>query len=132
MQIEIFTLCDSAHVYSGKAVISGSFNQVIAKKLPVKLNLTLSIRIAFDKEEVGDKEFDFCVNKPDGSLLMPQFKCEAKPSIPLDTVGPLTTIDLNMVLGSISFDQFGIYTISMKYEEKDYVLKFLVQEDPNT
>ena len=29
MQIEIFTICDSAQIYSGKAVITGAFNQLI-------------------------------------------------------------------------------------------------------
>ena len=128
MQVEIFTLCDSAHVYSGRAVVSGSFNQIIAKELPVKLNLTLSVRIAFDKNEAGDKVFYFCFRNPDGSLLIPDFKCEAKQMIPEEKLSPLTTFDLNIGLGAISFNQFGIYTVIMKLENKDFILKFLVQE----
>ncbi len=128
MQVEIFTLCDSAHVYAGKAVISGSFNQVIAKELPVKLNLTLYIRIAFEKDEAGDKIFYFCINNPDGTPLVNEFKCEAKQLVPKEELGPLTTFDLNFGLDAISFNQFGIYTVIMKFEKKEYVLKFLVQE----
>lgn len=34
MQIEIFTICDNAQVYAGKAVVMGAFNQLKAKKTP--------------------------------------------------------------------------------------------------
>lgn len=130
MQIEIFTICDSAQVYAGKAVISGAFNQITVKKLPVVLsNLTLAVRIAFEKEESGDKTFFFYLKNPDGSLLIPELKCEAKQNLPLEKQGPIITYDLNLVLGNIMFSQCGTYTVTMKLDGKDYLLKFFVQQE---
>ncbi len=129
MQIEIFTLCDSAHVYAGKAVISGSFNQIIAKKLPIRRDMTLAVRIAFDKEESGDKTFIFCIKNPDGSLLVPELKCETKQNLPIEKQTALTTYDLNVVLSNVVLGQVGIYSVTMKYADKEYVLKFFVQEE---
>lgn len=130
MQIEIFTICDSAQVYAGKAVITGSFNQITVKQLPVVLsNFTIAVRIAFEKEESGDKTFYFYLKNPDGSLLFPELKCEAKQNIPAEKRDPIITYDLNLVLGSVMFKQFGTYTVTMRLDDKDYMLKFFVQEE---
>ena len=130
MQIEIFTICDFAHVYAGKAVVSGSYNQLTVKALPVVVpNLTLAVRIAFEKEESGDKTFLFSLKNPDGTLLVPELKCEAKQNQPVQKQGAITTFDLNLAFGNVKFDQFGTYTVIMKFEGKDYVLKFFVQQE---
>lgn len=129
MQIEIFTICDSAQVYAGKAVIAGAFNQVVAKSLPVIMqNLTLAVRVAFEKSEVGDRTFYFQLKNPDGTLLIPDLRCETKQNIPLEKQGPLTTFDMNIVIGNVAFNQYGVYTVTMKFDDKKYTLKFFVQQ----
>jgi len=129
MQIEIFTICDSAQVYAGKAVIAGAFNQVIAKSLPVVMqNLTLAVRVAFDKNETGDRTFYFQLKNPDGTLLIPDLRCETIQNIPLEKQGPLTTFDMNIVLGNVVLNQYGVYTVTMKFDDKEYTLKFFVQQ----
>ena len=130
MQIEIFTICDSAHVYAGKAVISGSFNKIVAKKLPVVMsNLTLAVRVAFDSFESGDKTFYFTIKNPDGSVILPEFRCDTKFSP--EKHSPLMTIDISIILGSITFTQFGLYTVSMRYENRIFILKFFVEDGGN-
>lgn len=129
MQIEIFTICDSAQVYAGKAVIAGAFNQVVAKSLPVIMqNLTLAVRVAFEKSEAGDRTFYFQLKNPDGTLLIPDLRCETKQNIPLEKQGPLTTFDMNIVIGNVAFNQYGVYTVTMKFDDKEYTLKFFVQQ----
>ncbi len=130
MQIEIFTICDSAQVYSGKAVIAGAFNQLVAKQLPIQMpNLTLAVRVAFEKGEAGDKTFYFILNNPDGSPLIPELRFEAKQAQPIEKQGPLTTFDMNIVLGNVPLKQFGVYTVTMRVDGKDFLLKFFVQEE---
>lgn len=130
MQIEIFTICDSAQVYSGKAVVVGAFNQLIAKTLPVQIpNLTLAVRVTFEKGEAGDKTFYFFLNNPDGSQLIPELRFDAKQGVPLEKQDPLTTFDMNIVLGNVPLKQFGVYTVTMKVDGKESLLKFFVQED---
>lgn len=129
MQIEIFTICDSAQVYAGKSVIVGAFNQVKTQKLPVIMpNLTLALRVAFEKEENGDKTFYFKIKNPDGTLLVPELRCEAKQMIPTEKQDPLTTYDMNIVLGNIALNQYGGYVVSMRYEGTDHQFKFYVIE----
>lgn len=130
MQIEIFTICDSAQVYSGKAVVAGAFNQLVAKRLPIQIpNLTLAVRVAFEKEEAGDKTFYFILKNPDGTQLIPELRFDAKQTQPIEKQSPLTTFDMNIVLGNVPLNQFGVYTITMKFDEKAFLLKFIVQEE---
>lgn len=129
MQIEIFTICDNAQVYAGKAVVMGAFNQLKAKKLPVVVpNLTLAVRVSFEKEESGDKTFYFLINKPDGTPLVPELRCETKQLIHPDDQDQLITYDMNIVLGNVALNQYGCYTVTMRYEDKIFFLKFYVQE----
>lgn len=130
MQIEIFTVCDSAQVYAGKAVILGAFNQFKAKKLPAVVpNLTLAVRVALEKEDAGDKSFFFEIKNPDGTILVPELCCEAKQMIPQEQQGPLINYDMNIVLNNIPLCQFGAYVVTMRLDEKKYHLKFYVLED---
>lgn len=129
MQIEIFTICDNAQVYAGKAVVMGAFNQLNAKKLPVVVpNFTLAVRVSFEKEESGDKTFYFFINKPDGTSLIPELRCETKQLIQPDTQDQLITYDMNIVLGHVVLNQFGCYTVTMRFEDKTFLLKFYVRE----
>lgn len=128
MQIEIFTICDNAQVYAGKAVVMGAFNQVKAQKVPVVIpNLTLAVRVAFEKEEEGDKSFYFFIKNPDGTPLVPELRCDAK-QVPQQNTQDLTTYDMNIVLGNVVFNQYGCYTVTMRYLNKDFHLKFYVQK----
>jgi len=129
MQIEIFTICDYAQVYAGKAVVMGAFNQMKAQKLPVVVpNLTLAVRVSFEKEESGDKTFYFYIKNPDGTLLVPEFRCDTKQVAQPGAQDQLITFDMNIMLGNIALNQYGRYTITMRYDGKDYQLKFYVQE----
>ena len=129
MQIEIFTICDYSQVYAGKAVVMGAFNQVKAQKLPVVVpNLTLAVRVSFEKEESGNKTFFFYIQNPNGTLLVPELRCDTKQIVQPGSQDQLITYDMNIMLGNIVLNQYGGYTITMRYDGKDYQLKFFVQE----
>lgn len=127
MQIEIFTICDNAQVYAGKAVITGAFNRVVVNQLPYRINLTLAARVTFEQSEFGDKKFILKLQNPDGTNLVPDLKFDAKLNAPEGKMEMLSTLDLNLGLGNISFNQEGLYTVTMNIDDKDYVLKFLVK-----
>lgn len=127
MQIEIFTLCDNAQVYAGKAVVIGAFNQIKAQKLPVIMpSLTLAVRVVFEKSEAGGKTFYVEIKNPDGTLLIPELKCDTKQPEKNNEQDALITYDLNLVFGNIIFNQYGSYFVNMKYGDKLYQLKFYV------
>lgn len=129
MQIEIFTLCDNAQVYAGKAVVIGAFNQIKVQKLPVMIpSLTLAVRVSFDNTEAGDKTFFFDIKNPDGTPLVPELCCETKQKELLGKQDLLISYDMNIVFGNLSLNQYGGYKINMKHENKDYNMKFYVLE----
>lgn len=130
MQIEIFTICDAAQVYAGKAVVTGAFNQLTVAKLPVMLqNVTLAVRVAFEHQESGDKTFHFTINNPDGTLLVPELRCETKQFVEAGKMpGPLTTYDMNIVFGNLNLNQYGGYAVTMQYEGQKFTHKFYVIE----
>lgn len=130
MQIEIFTICDAAQVYAGKAVVTGAFNQLTVAKLPVTLQtMTLAVRVAFEKQESGNKTFYFSINNPDGTPLVHELRCETRQLIEAGkALSPLTTYDMNIVFGNLNLNQFGGYTVIMRFEGKKYEHKFYVVE----
>lgn len=129
MQIEIYTLCDNAQVYAGKAVVVGAFNQVKASKLPVIMpSLTLAVRIVFEKTEAGGKTFFIDIINPDGTLLVPELRCETKQPDKLDKHDALITYDMNIVFGNITLNQYGGYVVNLKHNNNVYQLKFYVIE----
>jgi len=129
MQIEIFTFCDSAQVYAGKAVISGAFNQIIVKQLPLCISMTLAVRIAFEQNELGNKKLKFCIFGPDGKPIMSDFNVEATPGASTGKRDLLTTLDLNIGLTNLIFTQTGVYTIQMSIDGEMHSTKFLVLQE---
>lgn len=130
MQIEIFTICDNVQVYAGKAVVVGAYNQLRTKQLPVVIpSLAMVLRVAFEKEEAGDKIFDFKFLNPDNSAMMPDLRCEAKINAPEGKTSLLTTLDMNMVFNNIKLEQFGLYSVVAIHEGSKYVFKFSVEEE---
>lgn len=128
MQVEVFTLCDSAQVYSGKAIIVGAFNQIIAPKLPIVMqSVTLAIRISFEAEESSDKSFHVGFFKPDGSVLIPELRFEAKQLSRSGMQEPLTTFDTNIMLGRLAFDRYGRYNIKLSVDKHELEFHFYVK-----
>ncbi len=57
MKVELFTICDSAVEYNGKAVIVGTFNEVSSPSYPVNMpNFNLVARLSYERDESPIKE----------------------------------------------------------------------------
>lgn len=71
MFIDIFTLCESAQEYSGKLVIVGTFNQIVADKFPFAYpELAIVARIGFNKEEKGIHDLELSMKKNDEEIYL--------------------------------------------------------------
>lgn len=129
MQIEIFTICDSVQVYGGKSVVCGAFNQLKVKSLPVSVpNLALALRISFESAEAGDKTFVFKFLNPDGTKCIDDLRCDAKMTNESGMISPLSTLDMNITFNNLQFEQFGIYSIVVGYENDIHTFKFSVEQ----
>lgn len=129
MQIEIFTICDSVHVYGGKSVVSGAFNQLKVKTVPVTVqNIALALRVSFESTEAGDKTFDFRFKNPDGTKCLDDIRCDAKISSVEGKYSPLSTLDMNIVFNNLKFEQFGVYSIEVINGDDVHTLKFSVEQ----
>lgn len=60
--------------------------------------------------------------------LVPELRCDTKQVPRQNTQDQLITYDMNIVLGNVVFNQYGCYTVTMKYLNKDFYLKFHVQK----
>ena len=128
--MKLFTTDKNSHAVVRKAVVTGAFNQLTVANLPVMLqNVTLAVRVAFEHHQSGDKTFTFTINNPDGTLLVPELRCETKQIVEAGKQpGPLTTYDMNIVFGNLTLNQYGGYTVTMQHEGQKYTHKFYVIE----
>lgn len=73
MKTEIFTLCDTAQEYMGKAVIVGTINELKSQTFPVSVpNMSLVVRLASDPEEIIHPEIKltaYNINNPDKKII---------------------------------------------------------------
>ena len=67
MDIQIATLCDFAADYNGKLVISGTFDTLVARAMPVvHPACALAMRICFTPEDVGRHKLSINIIDEDG------------------------------------------------------------------
>ena len=59
---------------------------------------------------------------------MTELRCEAKQIVPIEKQDPLTTYDMNIVLGNIALNQYGGYVVRMRDEGTAHQFKFYVIE----
>ena len=124
MQIEIFTLCDSAQVYAGKGVIMGALNQISVKSLPVQIPMiTLAVRISYEDTEVSDKTYKIEIINPDGTPFIPTIECGSQAQPPQSM---FWTVDFNLSFNNIQFTQAGKYTIRLHTDGQVFETRFAV------
>ena len=66
MDIQIFTLCDSAQEYNGKLVIVGAFNEITASSFPaVHPEMAIVVRTIIENEDKEGHDVEISAFKSD-------------------------------------------------------------------
>ena len=115
MDIQIATLCDFAADYNGKLVISGTFDTLAARALPVvHPACALALRMCFTPEDIGKHKLSINIINEDGESLDPKnmpIEPEFEVQLPKDV--PFLTRNIVMNLQGLRFAEDGLYSIDI-------------------
>lgn len=71
MNVDIFTLCDSAQDYNGKMIIVGTFNSFQLSSFPSPYpDISIAVRLRFDKDEIGKHTIEISIIKSDDNKYL--------------------------------------------------------------
>jgi hypothetical protein len=115
MDIQIATLCDFAADYNGKLVISGTFDTLAARALPVvHPSCALAMRFCFTQEDVGRHKLSINIINEDGESIAPSnMPIEPEFDVKLPDGVPFNTRNMVMNLQGLRFPEGGIYSIDI-------------------
>ena len=112
MKIELFAICDFAADYAGKLVVVGIFDSLNAHQVPVvHPNLSVAIKIRFEKIEEGEKKVRFSISNADGGTVLPPIEMPITAHVPEDL--PSATVNLVLNIGGIQFAHFGEHSVDL-------------------
>lgn len=115
MDIQIASLCDHAADFNGKLVLTGTFDTLAARALPVVHPMcALALRLCFTLEDAGRHKLSINIINEDGESLdpknmpiNPEFDVQLPPNV------PFLTRNLIMNLQGLRFPAAGIYSIDI-------------------
>jgi hypothetical protein len=115
MDIQIATLCDFAADYNGKLVISGTFDTLAARAVPVVHPMcALAMRFCFTPEDAGRHKLSINIINEDGESLDPNnMPIEPEFEVQLPKNVPFLTRNIVMNLQGLRFEEAGIYSIDI-------------------
>jgi hypothetical protein len=118
MDIQIATLCDFAADYNGKLVVSGTFDTLAARALPVvHPSCALAMRFCFTQEDVGRHKLSINIINEDGEALDPaNMPIEPEFEVKMPKEIPFNTRNMVMNLQGLRFTEDGIYSIDIGYD----------------
>lgn len=126
MQIEIFTICDSAQSYGNKLVIVGTFNQFISNSFPLTYMQTFSVvgRITYEDEELGLKEVLVTITNSEGKNIINPLPLSM--NIEKSSGGMGGSLNFNCIVNNITFEQPGLYYVNLATQEESRQIKLFV------
>lgn len=126
MDVQIFTLCDSAQEYNGKLVIVGAFNELTFDKFPaVYPELAVVVRTIIEDEKASDHDVELSAFKADtgNHAIIPPFKTS------LDTksnIGQTVYSNLILRMNNITIPEAGKYIIKFSIDKTIKEIPFMV------
>ena len=115
MDIQIATLCDFAADYNGKLVISGTFDTLVARAVPVvHPACALAMRICFTPEDAGRHKLSINIIDEDGESLDPNnMPIEPEFEVQFPKNVPFLTRNIVLNLQGLRFQKMGIFSIDI-------------------
>lgn len=118
MDIQIATLCDFAIDYNGKMVISGTFDALAAKSVPiVHPQCALAMRICLTPEDSGKHTLTINIIDEDGQPIDSK-KMPIKAEMPVQVPDNVSFVTRNLVLNfqGLKFPTPGIYSVDISVD----------------
>ena len=112
MEVQVATLCDSAHDYNGKLCVLGTFDTICATSVPVAHpQCAIALRICFKPGDEGDHDFAINFIDDDGKPKMPPLKSRVGVRLPPDAY--FLTRNLVINIQQLRFDSVGQFSIDV-------------------
>lgn len=115
MDIQIASLCDFAADYQGKLVVTGVFDTLAARAMPVvHPHCALALRFCFTPEDAGRHKLSIIIIDEDGNALDPKnMPIEPEFDVALPKNVPFLTRNLILNLQGLRFPTAGIYSVDI-------------------
>lgn len=120
MDIQIATLCDFAVDYNGKMVISGTFDALAAKALPiVHPQCALAMRICMTPEDSGSHTMTINIIDADGKPI-DEKKMPINADMPVQVPDNVAFVTRNLVLNfqGLTFPTAGVYSVDISLDKE--------------
>ena len=117
MNINIFTLCDSAQEYSGKMIIVGTFNTINVVSLPtVYPEFAIAAKISIDPKHQQDKNEHLVkvyIKKADSDVyFLPPLEHRIKANKTID----YSDLNLIMRFNGLPINEEGRYLVTLEFD----------------
>jgi len=130
MDVQAAVLCDAATDYGGKLNILGTFDTIVAPKLPAfHPQCSIAVRIVFSRIEEGAHKLRMNFVDEDGHSIMPGIDIPAEVRFPSDA----SILSRNFIVNiqQLKFDLPGLYSIDLQMDGKPQAsIPMLVKHTP--
>jgi len=133
MQLEIFTLCDTATDTEGKLNILGTFDQISVKTFPyVYRRIAVALRVRFEPIEEGKHPVRISFVNADGKPVIPPLNAE----FGVWFGGGTHSVCRNLILeiNGVKFDAPGHYSVDLAIDgrqERSLPLRVVLMKPPD-
>jgi hypothetical protein len=112
MEVQVATLCDSAHDYNHKLCIIGTFDTICSTRLPVvHPQCAIALRICFKPGDEGEHDIAINFIDDDGKPKMPPLRSRIGITLPTDAY--FLTRNLVINIQQLRFDSIGQFSIDV-------------------
>ena len=112
MEVQVATLCDSAHDYNHKLCIIGTFDTICSTRLPVvHPQCAIALRICFKPGDEGEHDIAINFIDDDGKPKMPTLRSRIGIQLPTDAY--FLTRNLVINIQQLRFDSVGQFSIDV-------------------
>jgi hypothetical protein len=128
MDIQIFTLCDSAQEYNGKLVIVGAFNEIAAPSFPaIHPEMTIVVRTIIENEDKEGHDVEISAFKSDTGkeALLPHFKTRIETK---ENIGQTVYSNVILRTNNVPIPEAGKYIIRFSIDETTKEIPLLVRD----
>jgi len=117
MDIQLAALCDHAADYGGKMVVSGTFDVLGARALPViHPQCVLALRVCLTPEDKGSHKLGINIIDEDGKAIDDKMPINADFPVEVPEGVPFFTRNLVMNFQGLKFEKAGIYYIDISID----------------
>jgi len=117
MDIQVATLCDHAADYNGKLCVTGSFDTIAGRQLPiVHSQCAIALRLCFRLGDEGQHKLGIrFIDADGGNILNPPFEAKMNIAFPNDSFFMTRNIVISMQ--RVEFKQTGHYSIDVSIDD---------------